>query len=77
MWPLLEGSDYSRVASNQRSTEIEEIWYIVLSRNSIKLNAKMLPDANIWILRLQMNSTFTESIHAFTGIRLFAKQIMQ
>ena len=49
MWPLLEGSDYSRAASNQRSTEIEEIWYIILSRDSIKLNAKMLPDANIWI----------------------------
>ena len=40
MWPLLEGSDYSRAASNQRSTEIEEIWYIILSRDSIKLNAK-------------------------------------
>ena len=49
MCPILEGSDYSRAASNQRSTEIEEIWYIILSRDSIKLNAKMLPDANIGI----------------------------
>ena len=40
----------------------------------------MLPYATIWILRLQTNSTFTDSIipiHAFTAIRLFTKQIMQ
>ena len=68
-------------------------WFIINSKSGsslgnddtsfsvgIKLNVKMLPYATIWILSLQMNSTFTDSIipiHALTTIRLFAKQIMQ